>query len=152
MSTWKSAITCRKQVCFFGASSTSSFHSAPKRPNENIVPKSELPGAWTRKNGNFQENLKIPKIWAFYGTRENLKVPKNRFDLGKFPSCSNRSIEKGCKHVQPPSNYTALYHISWMVTLSPIGNNTRLSRVFVTELRYRIFLGAHFGTLGIIFG
>ena len=48
------------------------------------------------KNGNFQEKLKIPKIWAFYGTRAHLKVPQNRFDLGNFFSCSNRSVEEYC--------------------------------------------------------
>ena len=50
----------------------------------------------TQKNGNFQENLKIPKIGAIYGTRANFKVSQNHIDLGKFFSCSNLSVEECC--------------------------------------------------------
>ena len=71
----KKARICRKRVRFCGTStSSSSLRLAKFGPKEKIASKSELPGVLARENGKFQENLKIPKIWAFYGTRANLKV------------------------------------------------------------------------------
>ena len=57
-----------------------------------------------RKNGNFHENLKIPKSFAFYGTRENLEFSQNRFALGESFLALDRSVEKGCQPEQPPSD------------------------------------------------
>ena len=59
----------------------------------------------TPKKGKFNENSTFPEIWPFYGTRANLKVPKNRFDIGNCFSNPNRSLNKGCAKFQ---NFTAL--------------------------------------------
>ena len=49
-----------------------------------------------KENGNFQENLKIPKIRAYRITRANLKPSQKSLDLGKFLSHPNRSVEECC--------------------------------------------------------
>ena len=38
------------------------------------------------KNEKFEENLEIPEIWTFYGTRAKLSATQNRFATENSPS------------------------------------------------------------------
>ena len=98
---YTTAVSCSDFSANLVLDSNAKYHAVVSCPNIS-VPNLVLDTNTKNLGGNFQENLKFPKICAFYGTRENLKVPRNRFDLGKCFARSNRSDEKGCLNEQHP--------------------------------------------------